>query len=299
MNAHQWLELALYIAALVLVTKPLGLFINRVLDPNGRTWLDPVFRPLEKLTYQVLRVDPETEHDWKQYTFAVLLFSVVSCLFTYAILRLQQFLPLNPQKLDALAQHLAFNTAISFTTNTNWQSYGGESTMSYFSQMVALAIHNFFSAAVGIAVAGALVRGIARQTASTIGNFWVDVTRIIYYLLLPICFVLALFFVSQGMIQNFKSYTVAKLIEPQTISVQKTDANNKPVVDAKGNPVMIVQTLDTQTIVQGPMASQMAIKMLGTNGGGYTNANAAHPFENPTPLSNFFQCSRCCASGAP
>ena len=289
MNAHQWLELALYIAALVLVTKPLGLFINRVLDPNGRTWLDPVFRPLEKLTYRVLRVDPETEHDWKQYTFAVLLFSVVSCLFTYAILRLQQFLPLNPQKLDALAQHLAFNTAISFTTNTNWQSYGGESTMSYFSQMVALAIHNFFSAAVGIAVAGALVRGIARQTASTIGNFWVDVTRIIYYLLLPICFVLALFFVSQGMIQNFKSYTVAKLIEPQTISVQKTDANNKPVVDAKGNPVMIVQTLDTQTIVQGPMASQMAIKMLGTNGGGYTNANAAHPFENPTPLSNFFQ----------
>ncbi|MGA3268278.1 MAG: potassium-transporting ATPase subunit KdpA [Verrucomicrobiota bacterium] len=289
MNAHQWLELALYIAALVLVTKPLGLFINRVLDPNGRTWLDPVFRPLEKLTYRVLRVDPETEHDWKQYTFAVLLFSVVSCLFTYAILRLQQFLPLNPQKLGALAQHLAFNTAVSFTTNTNWQSYGGESTMSYFSQMVALAIHNFFSAAVGIAVAGALVRGIARQTASTIGNFWVDVTRIIYYLLLPICFVLALFFVSQGMIQNFKSYTVAKLIEPQTISVQKTDANNKPVVDAKGNPVMIVQTLDTQTIVQGPMASQMAIKMLGTNGGGYTNANAAHPFENPTPLSNFFQ----------
>ena len=289
MNAHQWLELALYISALILVTRPLGLYINRVLNPSGRTWLDPVLRPLEKLTYRVLRVDPAKEHDWKQYAFAMLIFSLVSCLFTYAILRLQQYLPLNPQKLGALSQHLAFNTAVSFTTNTNWQSYGGESTMSYFSQMVALASQNFFSAAVGIAIAGALVRGIARHTAQTIGNFWVDLTRIIYYLLLPICLVLALFFVSQGMIQNFKPYTTAKLIEPQTISVQKTDANGKPVVDAKGNPVMMNQTLDTQTIVQGPMASQMAIKMLGTNGGGYTNANAAHPFENPTPFSNFFQ----------
>ncbi len=289
MNAHQWLELALYIGALVLVTKPLGLYINRVLDANGRTWLDPVLRPLERLTYWAFRVDPAKEQSWKQYAFAMLLFSLVSCLFTYAILRLQQYLPLNPQKLGALSEHLAFNTAVSFTTNTNWQSYGGESTMSYLSQMVALAIQNFFSAAVGIAVAGALVRGIARHTAQTIGNFWVDLTRITYYLLLPVCVVLALFFVSQGMIQNFKPYTVAKLIEPQTISVQKTDANGKPVVDAKSNPVMENQTLDTQTIVQGPMASQMAIKMLGTNGGGYTNANAAHPFENPTPFSNFFQ----------
>jgi len=289
MNAHQWLELALYIGALVLVTKPLGLYINRVLDANGRTWLDPVLRPLERLTYWVFRVDPAKEHSWKQYTFATLLFSLVSCLFTYAILRLQQYLPLNPQKFGALSPHLAFNTAVSFTTNTNWQSYGGESTMSYFSQMIALAIHNFFSAAVGIAVAAALVRGIARHTAQTIGNFWVDVTRIMYYLLLPICLMLAIFFVSQGMIQNFKPYTTAKLIEPQTVSVQKTDANGKPVVDAKGNPVMENRTLDTQTIVQGPMASQVAIKMLGTNGGGYTNANSAHPFENPTPLSNFFE----------
>jgi potassium-transporting ATPase potassium-binding subunit len=289
MNAHQWLELAVYIAALVLITKPLGIYINRVLDANGKTFLDPIFRPLEKLTYRILRIDPAKEHNWKQYAFALLIFSLVSCLFTYAILRLQQFLPLNPQKFPALAQHLAFNTAVSFTTNTNWQSYGGENTMSYFSQMVALAIHNFFSAAVGIAVAGALVRGIARHTATTIGNFWVDLTRIIYYLLLPICLVFAIFLVSQGMIQNFKPYTTAKLIEPQTVSVQKTDANGKPVTDAKGNPVMENQTLDTQTIVQGPMASQVAIKMLGTNGGGYTNANAAYPFENPTPLSNFFQ----------
>jgi K+-transporting ATPase ATPase A chain len=234
-------------------------------------------------------VRPDQEQTWRQYTWAMLLFSLVSCVFTYAILRLQNHLPLNPQGFGALTPDLAFNTAVSFTTNTNWQSYGGESTMSYLSQMAALAIQNFFSAAVGIAIAGALVRGIARHTATTIGNFWVDLARIIYYLLLPICLVLALFFVSQGMIQNFKPYTVAKLLEPQTISVQKTGANGKPVVDARGNPVMVNQTLDTQTIVQGPMASQMAIKMLGTNGGGYTNANAAHPFENPTPFSNFFQ----------
>jgi K+-transporting ATPase ATPase A chain len=289
MNGHQLLELLLYIAALALVTKPLGLYINRVLNPEGRTWLDPVLRPLERLTYRVLGVDPEKEQGWKQYAFAMLMFSLVSCLFTYAILRLQQYLPLNPQKFGALAQHLAFNTAVSFTTNTNWQSYTPETTMSYFSQMVALAIQNFFSAAVGIAIAAALVRGIARHTAATIGNFWVDLTRITYYLLLPICLALSLFFVSQGMIQNFKPYTAAKLIENQTISVQKTDANGKPVVDAKGNPVMVNQTLDTQSILQGPMASQMAIKMLGTNGGGFTNANAAHPFENPTPLSDFVQ----------
>ncbi len=289
MNSHQWLELALYIGALVLITKPLGLYLNRVLDANGRTWLDPVLRPLEKLTYRVLGVDPQKEHGWKQYAFAMLIFSLASCLFTYAILRLQQYLPLNPQKFGALAQHLAFNTAVSFTTNTNWQSYGGESTMSYFSQMVALAIHNFFSAAIGIAVAAALVRGIARHSATTIGNFWVDLTRIMYYLLLPICTIYAVFLVSQGMIQNFKPYTTAKLIESQTVSVQKTDANGKPVVDAKGNPVMVNQTVDTQSIVQGPMASQIAIKMLGTNGGGYTNANAAYPFENPTPFSNFIQ----------
>ncbi len=289
MNIHQWLELAVYLGALILVTKPLGLYLGRVFDANGRTWLDPLVRPLEKLTYWIFRVDPAKEQGWKQYTFAMLTFSLVSLLFTYTILRLQNFLPLNPQNFPALSEHLAFNTAVSFTTNTNWQSYAGESTMSYLSQMVALTIHNFFSAAVGMAVAAALVRGIARPTAQTIGNFWVDVTRITYYLLLPLCLVFAIFLVSQGMIQNFKPYTAAKLIESQTISVQKNDVSGKPVVDTKGNPVMENQTLDTQTIVQGPMASQVAIKMLGTNGGGYANANAAHPFENPTPLSNFLQ----------
>jgi K+-transporting ATPase ATPase A chain len=289
MNAPQWLELAVFIAALVLITKPLGLYLNRVLDPNGRTWLDPVVRPFEKLTYRVLCVDPAKEQGWKLYAFSLLVFSLVTCLFTYVILRIQEYLPLNPQNFGALTPHLAFNTAVSFTTNTNWQSYSGESTMSYFSQMVALVIHNFFSAAVGIAVAAALVRGIARHTSETIGNFWVDLTRITYYLLLPICIVFALFLISQGVIQNFKPSTTATVIEPQVVSVQQTDANNKPVVDAKGNAVMVNQTNTTQTIVQGPVASQIAIKMLGTNGGGYMNANAAHPFENPTPLSNFIQ----------
>ena len=298
MNAHQWLELVLYIAALVAITKPLGLYINRVLDASGRTWLDPILRPLEKLTYAILRVDPSKEQEWKQYTFAVLIFSLVSCLFTYVILRIQQHLPLNPQGLPALSEHLAFNTAISFTTNTNWQSYPGESTMSYFSQMAALMFHNFFSAAAGIAVAAALVRGIARAASQTIGNFWVDITRITYYLLLPICIVYALFLVSQGVIQNFKPYTTATLIQPQPIQVQKTDANGNPVNDAHGDPVMVSETLTNQTIVQGPVASQIAIKMLGTNGGGYTNANAAHPFENPTPLSNFVQMLSILAIGA-
>jgi K+-transporting ATPase ATPase A chain len=289
MNAHQWLELALYIAALVVITKPLGLYINRVLNPSGRTWLDPVLRPLEKLTYFVLRVDPAKEQTWKQYTFALLVFSAVTCLFTYAILRLQNHLPLNPQGFGPLAPHLAFNTAISFLTNTNWQSYGGESTMSYFSQMVALVFHNFFSAAAGIAVAAALVRGIARHTSETIGNFWVDLTRITYYLLLPICIIYAVFLISQGVIDNFKPYTTATVIEPQTVSVQMTDANGNAVTNSTGSAVMTNQVISTQTIVQGPVASQIAIKMLGTNGGGYVNANAAHPFENPTPLSDFLQ----------
>ena len=289
MNAHQWLELALFIGALVVITKPLGLYINRVLNPNGRTWLDPILRPLEKLTYFMLRVDPAKEQTWKQYTFALLVFSAVTCLFTYAILRLQNHLPLNPQGFGPLSPHLAFNTAISFLTNTNWQSYGGESTMSYFSQMVALVFHNFQSAAAGIAVAAALVRGIARHTSQTIGNFWVDVTRITYYLLLPVCIIYALFLVSQGVIDNFKPYTTATVIEPQTVSVPMTDANGNAVTNSTGSAVMTNQVLATQTIVQGPVASQIAIKMLGTNGGGYVNANAAHPFENPTPLSDFLQ----------
>ncbi len=289
-NPNSWFQFALYVGALLLVTKPLGLYLVQVLDARGRTWLDPVVRPVERLTYRLCGINPANEQGWIGYTFALLAFSLVGLLFTYFILRFQDHLPLNPQGLPGLTPHLAFNTAASFTTNTNWQSYSGESTMSYFSQMVALTIHNFTSAAVGIAIAAALVRGIARQTAQTIGNFWVDTVRVTYYLLVPVSVIFALFLVSQGIIQNFKPYTAAKTYEPYTIQVPKTDAAGKPVLAADGKtPVMVDQSVDTQTIVQGPMASQIAIKMLGTNGGGYVNANAAHPFENPTPLSNFFQ----------
>ena len=253
MNASGWIQLILLVVVLVAITKPMGLYLMKVLEGKFTTWP-------ERLTYRLMGVDAGKEQDWKRYTFAMLLFSAVSCLFTYAILRLQHLLPLNPQGLAALTAHLAFNTAASFTTNTNWQSYGGESTMSYFSQMVGLVLHNFVSAATGIAIAAALVRGIARHSVKTIGNFWVDLVRVTYYLLIPICLVYATFLVSQGMIQYFKPYTTATTLEGAT-----------------------------QNIAQGPMASQIAIKMLGTNGGGYVNANAAHPFENPTPLSNFLQ----------
>jgi K+-transporting ATPase ATPase A chain len=289
MHSTDWLQFALFIGLLALITKPLGIYLTQVLDANGKTWLDPVIRPLERLTYSLMGLDRNKEQGWKQYTLAMLLFSLVGVLFTYLILRFQHLLPMNPQHLPGLSDHLAFNTAVSFTTNTNWQSYGGESTMSYFSQMVGLTIHNFTSAAVGISIAAALVRGIARASATTLGNFWVDLVRTTYYLLLPFCFVFALFLVSQGIVQNFKPYDTAKLVEPQAVQVAKMDANNQPVVDAAGKPVMEDKTVTEQTIVQGPMASQVAIKMLGTNGGGYVNANAAHPFENPTPLSNFVQ----------
>jgi K+-transporting ATPase ATPase A chain len=284
-----WLQLAVFVGALALITKPMGLYLVSVLDARGKTWLDPVLRPLERFTYWLMGVKPDREQDWKQYAFAMLLFSLVSCLFTYGILRLQHLLPLNPQRFGAVSPDLAFNTAVSFTTNTNWQSYSGESTLSYFSQMVALVIHNFGSAATGIALAAALVRGIARHSARTLGNFWVDLVRVTYYLLLPVCLVYAVFLVSQGMIQNFKPYTTAKLLEPMKVSVARVDQDGKPVLDKQGKPVMEEQTVREQTIAQGPVASQVAIKMLGTNGGGFFNANAAHPFENPTPLSNFIQ----------
>jgi potassium-transporting ATPase potassium-binding subunit len=328
MRSIDWLQFGLFVAALALITKPMGLYLVQVLDAKGRTWFDPILKPLEKITYRLMGVNADREQDWKQYTVAMLLFSAVGCLFTYAILRLQNHLPLNPQGFGALSPDLAFNTAVSFTTNTNWQSYTGEATMSYLSQMVALVIHNFGSAATGIALAAAVVRGIARHSVATLGNFWVDLIRTTYYVLLPICLVFAVFLVSQGIIQNFNPYTKAKLLESYTIQVQKTDDKGQPVttnmvvmvqapkldekgqpmltngvavmmdvaqLDAKGQPVMtnvavmVDQKVDDQVILQGPMASQIAIKMLGTNGGGYANANAAHPFENPTPLSNFLQ----------
>jgi K+-transporting ATPase ATPase A chain len=289
MDMYGWLQLAVFVGLLLLLTKPMGLYLFRVLDGEGRTFLDPVLKPVELLFYRIFRVDRKQEQDWKQYTISLLMFSLIGLLFTYLILRIQHLLPLNPQGFGPLSPDLAFNTAASFTTNTNWQSYGGESTMSYFSQMVGLTFHNFVSAATGIAVAAALVRGIARHTAKTIGNFWVDMVRANLYLLLPICLIYALFLVSQGMIQNFKAYDTAKVVESYTIQVIKKDNAGQEIKDKQGKTVMEDKKIDTQTIPQGPMASQVAIKMLGTNGGGFTNANAAYPFENPTPLSNLIQ----------
>ncbi|HLY75019.1 MAG TPA: potassium-transporting ATPase subunit KdpA [Planctomycetota bacterium] len=289
MNMYGWVELALFSVLLLILTKPVGLYLVRVLDAEGKTILDPVLKPVERLMYRLFRVDSKKEQDWQQYSLSLLIFSFVSCLFTYVLLRLQGSLPLNPQNMGAVDPHLAFNTAISFTTNTDWQSYGGESTMSYLSQMVALVIHNFVSAAVGISVGAALVRGLARHSASTIGNFWVDIVRIVFYVLVPICLVYAVFLVSQGTIQNFKPYDTAQLKDPFTVQVPKKDKDGNDVKDARGNPVLEDQKIDTQSIAQGPMASQVAIKMLGTNGGGFVNANAAHPYENPTALSNFVQ----------
>jgi K+-transporting ATPase ATPase A chain len=270
MDVFGWVQLALFMGILFLVTKPLGLYLVRVLEPEGKTWLDRPVRPVERWLYRVLGVDPKKEQDWRQYTRSLIIFSLAGLLFTYAVLRLQHLLPLNPQKFGPVEPALAFNTAASFTTNTNWQNYAGESTLSYFSQMVGLVFHNFASAAVGIVAAAALVRGIARHSAKTIGNFWVDLVRVSLYLLLPFSLIFSLFLTSQGIVQNFKPYVGAAAVE----STAGTTTDKAAAV---------------QTIAQGPVASQVAIKMLGTNGGGFFNANAAHPYENPTPLSNFIQ----------
>jgi potassium-transporting ATPase potassium-binding subunit len=265
-------------------TKPLGVFMAKVFS-RERTFLDPVMRPIERMVYRLTGVDEKHEMRWTEYAFTMLLFSGVSMLLLYLIQRVQQILPLNPRQFTAVLPALAFNTAASFTTNTNWQNYSGESTMSYFTQMAGLAYHNFASAAVGIALAIAFVRGIARREMDTIGNFWVDMTRSTLWVLLPGSIVYALLLVSQGAVQNLKQYDTAKLVEPQ--QVQKTGADGKPMVGSDGKPVM--DTVTEQTIAQGPVASQEAIKMLGTNGGGFFGANSAHPFENPTPLSNYLQ----------
>lgn len=281
MDPFGQLQFELYLIILALLTKPMGLYLAWVLDAEGKTFLDPVVGPVERFIYRCLGEDPRREQDWKAYSFSLIAFSLLGTLFAYAVLRLQHVLPLNPQGFEPVSEHIGFNTAVSFATNTNWQSYAGESTVSYLSQMVGLTFQNFVSAAVGIAVAAALVRGIARSSSRTIGNFWVDLVRITLYLLLPICLIYSVFLVSQGMIQNFKPYATVQVVEPTTVQV--------PVKGQDGQERSEDRIIRTQQIVQGPMASQVAIKMLGTNGGGYTNANAAHPYENPTPLSNFIQ----------
>jgi potassium-transporting ATPase potassium-binding subunit len=283
MTANGWLQIIVYLAVILAVTRPMGVFMARVFN-RERTFLDPVLRPVERLLYRLTLVDEEHEMRWTEYAFAMLLFSCVSMLVLYLIERTQQFLPWNPQKFGAVGTDLAFNTAASFTTNTNWQNYGGEATMSYLTQMAGLAYHNFISAAVGIALAIAFIRGISRREKDTIGNFWVDLTRTTLWVLVPTCIVYALILVSQGVVQNLRPYDTVKLVEPQ--QVQRV-ADGKPVVGPDGRPVM--DTVTDQVIAQGPVASQEAIKMFGTNGGGFFNANSAHPFENPTPLSNYLQ----------
>ena len=276
MTANGWFQIAFYVVVLVAITKPMGVYMARVFG-REKTFLDPVLRPIERLLYRLTGVDETHEMRWTEYTIAMLLFSGVSMLLLYLIERVQLWLPLNPQKFANLPSPLAWGTAASFTTNTNWQAYLGETTMSYLTQMAALAYHNFASAAVGIVLAIVVIRGIARQETDKLGNFWVDVTRCMLWLLVPICLVASLALVSQGVIQNFRPYDTAKFVNPQTL--QTTGADGKATT----------QTVTDQVIAQGPVASQEAIKELGTNGGGFFNANSAHPFESPTPLSNFIE----------
>jgi K+-transporting ATPase ATPase A chain len=261
MSVNGWLQFAIYCVVLLATVRPVGIYIARVLE-GERTWLDPILRPIERLIYKISGVNAKEEMNWRQYAFAMLGFSAITLIVTYAIERLQHFLPWNPQGLANVGPDLAWNTAVSFTTNTNWQSYTPETTMSYLTQMAGLAYHNFISAAAGIAIAIVLIRGIKRTNSATIGNFWVDTTRSLLYILLPASVLYALLLVGQGVPQNLHAYTTAHPLEQPT---------------------------QVQTIAQGPVASQEAIKMLGTNGGGFFNANSAHPFENPTPFSNFLQ----------
>jgi potassium-transporting ATPase potassium-binding subunit len=268
MTTNGYLQLAFYLIILLALAKPLGSYMTRVYQ-GERTLLAPVIRPVERLIYRASGVSAEAETDWKMYAIGMLLFNIVGLLVVYALQRLQASLPFNPEGLAAITAHSSWNTAVSFATNTNWQGYGGEVTMSYLTQMAALTVQNFVSAATGMAVMVALIRGIARHTAKTVGNFWVDLTRSVLYILLPLATLLALVLVSQGVVQTLRPYQTVSMLQPAA------DANGQSVTD--------------QVLAVGPAASQIAIKQLGTNGGGFFNVNSAHPFENPTPLSNFLE----------
>jgi potassium-transporting ATPase potassium-binding subunit len=276
MTTNGIVQLAILFLAVLAVTKPLGVFMARIFS-GERTLAGRLLGPVERLIYRLCRVDAGDEQRWTEYTAAILMFNLAGLLVLYALQRLQFYLPLNPQAFTGVNPDLAFNTAVSFTTNTNWQAYSGESTMSYLVQMAGLAFHNFVSAATGIVLAIAFIRGIARREARTVGNFWVDLVRCSLYLLLPLCIVGALVLVSQGVVQNLSPYTSAALVEEQQVETKKDDGTT------------ITETRTEQVIAQGPVASQEIIKELGTNGGGFFNANSAHPFENPTPFSNFFE----------
>ncbi len=287
MTAQGWWQYALYLVVLLLLVKPLGGYMARVYEGTSRVthWCGPA----EQALYRLCRIDAAESMNWRQYALAMLLFNAIGSLAVYLIQRLQSHLPFNPQQFGAVSADSAFNTAISFATNTNWQGYGGESTMSYLTQMLALTVQNFKSAATGMAVLVAMIRGFQLKATSQIGNFWVDLTRSTFYVLLPLAAVLALLLVAQGVVQTLAPYQTAALVNPIDADVPVTDAAGNPFKDAQGNPQTHAVHFDSQTLALGPVASQVAIKQLGTNGGGFFNANSAHPFENPTPLSNFFE----------
>src|SRR5580658_319395 len=286
MSAQAWGALALFLLVLLALSLPLSRYMARIADTAP---LGGIFGKFERGLYRAAGVDAAQDMPWTRYAFAVLLFNTLGAFAVYAIQRLQIWLPWNPQNMPNVAADSAFNTAVSFVTNTDWQGYAGESTMSYFTQMAALAVQNFLSAATGIAVAFALIRGFARRGAAGIGNFWVDLTRITLFVLLPLSMLLAVIFMQQGAIQNFDAYKDVSTLESLTYTQPKLDSAGQPLKDSSGNALTETLTTHTQTLAMGPVASQEAIKMLGTNGGGFFNANSAHPYENPTPLSNFLQ----------
>jgi len=283
------LQFAFYTVVLIALAKPLGAYMANVYE-GKRTFLSPALGWLERLVYRVSGVNENDDMGWKRYLWATLWFNLIGFVAVFGLQRLQAFLPLNPQKMAAVSADSSFNTAVSFITNTNWQGYGGEATMSYLTQMLGLAVQNFFSAATGMAVLIALIRGFARRQASGIGNFWVDLTRSTLYILMPLSLVVACVLVTQGVVQTFQPYKTVDLVQqPLEFEQPKTDQDGKSVVDKDGKPVMEKASTKEQTLPLGPAASQIAIKQLGTNGGGFFNVNSAHPFENPTPLSNFVE----------
>ncbi len=282
------LQILIYLVVLIALAKPLGLFMARVYK-GKRTFLDRAVGPIERWIYRLAGVSPDQEMDWKMYALAMLVFNFLGLAIVYIVQRVQGLLPLNPAGLGAVAPDGAYNTAVSFATNTNWQDYGGETTLSYLTQMIALTVQNFVSAATGMAMLAAVIRGFVRHNAQTIGNFWTDLTRTTLYILMPLAVVLSLLLVSQGVVQTFNPYVTATVVQPTQYDQPKLDASGAPMKDANGNPVTEKTPLTEQVIAVGPAASQIAIKQLGTNGGGFFNVNSAHPFENPTPFSNFLE----------
>ncbi len=288
MTVNDIVQIVLYFGILLLLAKPLGVYMARVYEgqPFG---LDRILGPVERFFYRLSGITPDEEMGWKKYASAVLLFSAAGLFFLYLLQRLQGILPLNPQKFPAVSPDSSFNTAVSFATNTNWQGYGGETTMSYLTQMAGLTVQNFVSAAAGMAVLVALIRGFKRHSVETIGNFWVDLTRSTFYILMPLALIWSLLLVSQGVVQTFSEYKAVTFTQTISYDTPKLDAQGNPVKDEKGNPVTTKAEMKEQVIPLGPAASQIAIKQLGTNGGGFFNVNSAHPFENPTALSNFLE----------